>query len=205
MPGRRSGAVAWLVAIVAAAHLGCSRGEDPARGANGAGPLHDPSCVCAGAQVVDPTLLAFLSRARAAHHAADIALTAGDRAAAIRSLEGILAAPRPPGAPPEVAEVTADTHARLAELRSEAGDFDAAHREVEAGLKLAPRLSHYEGHLYEVAGVVEERRAKALDERGDRAAAEDARKRALALLERALSIQDQVISRALREAQEKPR
>ncbi|WP_437680381.1 hypothetical protein [Sorangium sp. So ce131] len=188
--------------LIAAAHLGCSRSEAPAPGA---GAPAEPACACAPAQVVDPTLLAFLSRARAAHHAADVALDAGDRAAAIRALEGIIAAPRPPGTPPEVAEVTADTYARLAELRGEAGEFDAAARDVEAGLKLAPSPSHYEGHLYEVAGVVEERRAKSLEERGDRDGAAGARRRAVALLERAISIQDRVITEALKGAPETPR
>lgn len=194
-------AVAGL-ALVAAAQLGCERGDAPGRDA---GALVDSACACAPAPVVDPPLLAFLSRARAAHHAADLALAAGDRAAAVRALEGIISAPRPPGEPPEVAEVTADTYARLAELRSEDGDFDAAGRAIEAGLKLAPAPSHYQGHLYEVAGVVEERRAKALEARGDREAAESARKRAVGLLERAISIQDQVITEALRGAQQGPR
>ncbi|XXT22898.1 hypothetical protein WME94_15235 [Sorangium sp. So ce429] len=200
---RRARIAAACLGLLAAAHLGCARGDDePARAAGAPG---DAACACAPAQVVDPTLLAFLSRSRAGHHAADVALGAGDRAAAIRALEGIIAAPRPPGAPPEVAEVTADTYARLAELRSEAGEFDAAARDVEAGLKLAPAPSHYEGHLYEVAGVVEERRAKALEGQGDRDAAAQARKRALELLEQAISVQDQVITEALKGAPEKPR
>ncbi|AUX41344.1 hypothetical protein SOCE26_027540 [Sorangium cellulosum] len=200
MPRARFAAA--CLGLVAAALLGCSRGDAPSPGA---GSPAEPACACAPAQVVDPTLLAFLSRARAAHHAADVALDAGDRAAAIRALEGIIAAPRPPGTPPEVVEVTADTYARLAELRSEAGEFDAAARDVEAGLKLAPAPSHYEGHLYEVAGVVEERRAKALEERGDRDGAAGARRRAVALLERAISIQDRVITEALKGAPETPR
>lgn len=200
---RRARIAAACLGLLAAAHLGCARGDgDPARAA---GAPDDAACACAPAQVVDPTLLAFLSRSRAGHHAADVALGAGDRAAAIRVLEGIIAAPRPPGAPPEVAEVTADTYARLAELRSEGGEFDAAARDVEAGLKLAPAPSHYEGHLYEVAGVVEERRAKALEGQGDRDAAAQARKRALGLLEQAISVQDQVITEALKAAPETPR
>jgi len=199
---RGSHLVAVCLGLLAAAHLRCAPGDERARAAGGPG---DPACACAPAQVVDPTLLAFLSRARAAHHAADVALDAGDRAAALRALEGIIAAPRPPGAPPEVAEVTADTYARLAELRSEAGEFDAAARDIDAGLRLAPAPSHYQGHLYEVAGVVEERRAKALEAKGDREAATQARARAVGLLERAISIQDQVITEALKGPGEKPR
>ncbi|WP_437736547.1 hypothetical protein [Sorangium sp. So ce1335] len=198
----RRARLAACLALLAAAHVGCARDRERSRAA---GAPRDPECACAPAQVVDPTLLAFLSRARAAHHAADVALGAGDRSAAVRALEGIIAAPRPPGTPPEVAEVIADTHARLAELRSEAGEFDAAARDIEAGLELAPAPSHFQGHLYEVAGVVEERRAKALDEKGDREAAAQARKRALGLLERAISIQDQVITDTLEGAPEKSR
>lgn len=193
---------AACLALLAAAHVGCARDDAQARATGARG---ESACACAPTQVVDPTLLAFLSRARAAHHAADVTLGAGDRAAAIRALEGIIAAPRPPGTPPEVAEVIADAYARLAELRSEAGEFDAAARDVEAGLELAPAPSHFQGHLYEVAGVVEERRAKALDERGDREEAAQVRKRAVGLLERAISIQDQVITEALKSAPEKPR
>jgi hypothetical protein len=102
-----------------------------------------------------------------------------------------------------VAEVMADTHARLAELRSEAGEFDAAGRDIDAGLSLAPAPSHYRGHVFEVAGVVEERRANALAEKGDREAAASARQRALGLFERAIAIQDEVIAQALKDAQEK--
>ncbi|MGK3995407.1 hypothetical protein [Sorangium sp. So ce1024] len=198
----RARLAAACLGLLAMAHAGCARDDARARGA---GAAEDPACACAPAQVVDPALLAFLSRARAAHHAADMALDAGDRAAAVRALEGLIAAPRPPGKPPEAAEVVADTYARLAGLRSEAGEFDAAARDVEAGLDLAPAPSHYQGHLYEVAGVVEERRAKALDDRGDRDAAAQARRRAVGLLERAISIQDQVITEALKGAPEKPR
>ncbi|WP_437783937.1 hypothetical protein [Sorangium sp. So ce1097] len=197
----RARLAAACLGVLAMAHAGCARDER----ARAAGAAEDPACACAPAQVVDPALLAFLSRARAAHHAADVALGAGDRAAAVRALEGIIAAPRPPGTPPEVAEVIADACARLAGLRSEAGEFDAAARDVEAGLELAPAPSHYQGHLYEVAGVVEERRARALDDRGDREAAAQARRRAVGLLERAISIQDQVITEALKGAPEKPR
>ncbi|WP_438019530.1 hypothetical protein WMF18_10835 [Sorangium sp. So ce315] len=197
----RARLAAACLGLLAMAHAGCAR-DERARAACAA---EDPACACAPAQVVDPALLAFLSRARAAHHAADVALGAGDRAAAARALEGIIAAPRPPGTPPEVAEVIADTYARLAGLRGEAGEFDAAARDVEAGLELAPAPSHYQGHLYEVAGVVEERRAKALDDRGDREAAAQARRRAVGLLERAISIQDQVITEALKGAPETPR
>jgi tetratricopeptide (TPR) repeat protein len=202
---RRRSVLAACLAVAAAAHLGCSRGASQQSDARGTERPAEPACACEGAAVVDPALLAFLSRARSAHHAADLSLAAGDSAAAVRALERLVAAPRPAGPPPEVAEVMADTCARLAELRSEAGEFDAAVRDVDAGLKLAPAPSHYQGHLFEVAGVVEERRAKALEANGDREGAASARQRAVGLFERAIAVQDQVITEALRDAKEKPR
>ena len=155
--------------------------------------------------MVSPVLLAFLSKARAAHHKADLSLEAGDRAGAIRALEPVVAGAAPPGGLPEVAEVAADTRARLADLRSEEGDFNGALRDVEAGLALAPGPSHFRGHLVEVRGVVEERRARALAEKGDSEAAERARKAAMAAFEEAIAIQDEVIAKALEEARETPR
>lgn len=188
--------------LLAALLGGCSR--DPSAGAPGAPGA--PACApCEQAQVVSPVLLAFLSKARAAHHKADLSLEAGDRAGAIRALEPVVAGAAPPGGLPEVAEVAADTRARLADLRSEEGDFDGALRDVEAGLALAPGPSHFRGHLVEVRGVVEERRARALAEKGDSEAAERARKAAMAAFEEAIAIQDEVIAKALEEARETPR
>lgn len=163
------------------------------------------ACARAEAPVVDPVLLAFLSKARAAHHRADLGIEAGDRTGAIRALESVAAGATPPGSAPEVAEVIADTRARLADLRSEEGDFDAALRDIEAGLAQAQGPSHFRGHLVEVRGVVEERRAKALAARGDAEAAERARKAAIASFEEAIGIQEQVIAEALKAAGGKPR
>ena len=193
-------AIPALAAMLALAACGRQGSGDPPGAAA-------PACTCPpeGAQVVDPTLLAFLSKARAAHHRADLALEAGDRPGAIRSLEPVVTGPTPPGALPEVAEVMADTRARLADLRSAGGDFDAALRDVEAGLALAPGPSHFRGHLVETRGIVEERRAKALAERGEADAAERARKAAVAAFEEAISIQDQVIAEALEAATRKAR
>jgi tetratricopeptide (TPR) repeat protein len=190
------------LALILAALAGCGRDRsgDPPGSDVPAG-----ACVCEPVGVVDPILLAFLSKARAAHHSADVALEAGDRAGAIRALESIVTGPTPPGGLPEVAEVTADTRARLADLRSAGGDFDEAIREIEAGLALAPGPSHFRGHLVEVRGLVEERRAQSLDERGERDAAERARKAAVASFEEAIAIQDRVIADALEAAKQKPR
>jgi tetratricopeptide (TPR) repeat protein len=151
--------------------------------------------------VVDPTLLAFLSKARAAHHEADLAEEKGDRELSIRALGRIVEGPRPGGDPPspEVAEVIADTRARLADLRSASGDFDRARADVEEGLRLATGVTHFRGHLVEVRGLVEERRAKALKEKGDEAGAAKARDEALKDFEEAIEIQDQVIAEALKQ------
>jgi tetratricopeptide (TPR) repeat protein len=201
--------VAACVALLAAAFAGCAQ-RDRGGAPGTVGP--EAACSCAPAPVVDPTLLAFLSKARAAHHQADVSLDAGDRASAIRALERIVSGPTPSlpggpaaGLPPEVAEVTADTRARLADLRSAQGDFDAALRDIEAGLSLSPSPSHFRGHLVEVRGLVEERRAKALDDQGEREAADRARKAAVAAFQEAIVIQDEVIAEALKAAKEKPR
>lgn len=158
------------------------------------------TCACEpGAPVVDPALLAFLSKARAAHHEADLADGSDDRAAAIRALERLVAGPVPPSAP-EVAEVLADTRARLADLRSASGDFDAATRDVEAGLLLATEPTHFRGHLLELRGVIAERRSMALKEKGDLAGAEAAKQAAMKAFEEAIAVQDDVITRALGDA-----
>jgi tetratricopeptide (TPR) repeat protein len=182
-------AASWLI-------LGCAtQSESPGSGGGQA-------CSCEpAATVVDPTLLAFLSKARAAHHEADLAEEQGDRPRAIRALVRIVEGPRPGGdtPTPEVAEVVADTRARLADLRSAAGDFDRARADVDEGLRLAPAVTHFRGHLVEVRGLVEERRSRALKEKGDEAGATKARDEALKAFEEAIEIQDQVIAEALKQ------
>jgi len=147
------------------------------------------------AQPVDSVLLAFLSRARAAHHAADRAEHAGDPARAARLLADLIQGPVPGGsAPPvEAREVLADTRARLADLSSRGADFDAADAHLRAGLELVPDTGYFRGHLFEVRGVIEERRAKALAAQGDTQGAAAANQRALEALEQAMSIQADVI------------
>jgi hypothetical protein len=151
-------------------------------------------------RAVDAQLLAFLSRARAAHHTADRAEETNDRAQAIRVLADVVRGPFPAGGErgaPEVREVLADTLARLAELRSEAGAFDAAEADITRGLELVPEPSYFRGHLYEVSGLMWEQRARALRERGDPAGADAARARALEALETAMKIQADVIRRSV--------
>jgi tetratricopeptide (TPR) repeat protein len=145
---------------------------------------------------VDPALLAFLSRARAAHHRADDPEQRGDLKGAIRELEALVAGPTLRGNAPEAREVLADTHARLADLRSRDGDFDRASSDIERGLALVPELSYFRGHLLEVRGLSEERRSKVLTSNGDTAGDERAKSRALAAFQEAMEIQAAVIERS---------
>jgi hypothetical protein len=145
---------------------------------------------------VDPLLLAFLSRARSAHHAADNLETNGDLSGAAAPLAGLVAGPFPRGSgtelAPEVREVLADTLARLADFHSRLGAFDQALADVKAGLENAGGPSYFQGHLLETQGLVEERRAKSL-ETSDPKAAAAARQRAIGLLEAAMAVQSSVI------------
>lgn len=148
---------------------------------------------------VDPLLLAFLSRARAAHHLADDHEGTGDLNAALAPLAQVVAGPLP-HAPsgelaPEVREVLADTRARLADLRSRLGAYDQAIADVQAGLEQARAPNYFRGHLLETEGLVEERRAKALEGK-DPSASGAARKRAIELLEQAMAVQSGVIEHA---------
>lgn len=147
-------------------------------------------------RVVDPVLLAFLSQARSAHHAADQREAAGDQSGALRSLQSLVTGPRPPGNAPEVGEVLADTRARIADLLSRSGRFDQAEAEISEGLAVAREPTYFRGHLFEVRGLLEERRAAALGKTGRAAEAEKARDRSLAAYEEAMKIQAAVIQQA---------
>jgi hypothetical protein len=96
-----------------------------------------------------------------------------------------------------VKEVLADTHARLADLLSRQGQFDAAEHQVRQGLKHSREASYFRGHLFEVLGLVEERRSAALAARGERSQADGARQRAIDAFEQAVDIQDAVIRKAV--------
>jgi hypothetical protein len=178
-----------LIVILMLALGGCAR----------AGSEQPQRCfeIDAGAPV-DPLLLAFLSRARAAHHLADDLESQGDLAAATAALGGLVTGPLPhenQALAPEVREVLADTRARLADLRSRQGAFEAALADARAGLELVPEPSYFRGHLLETEGLVEERHAKAVA-KSDPVASETLRKRAIGLLEQAMAVQSEVIQRA---------
>jgi len=148
---------------------------------------------------VDPILLAFLSRARSAHHLVDDLEATGDLTTSAEPLERLVAGPLPrvgsAELAPEVREVLADTFARLADLHSRQGAFDRALEDVQQGLSHAHEPNYFRGHLLETEGLVEERHAKAL-ETSDKAAAAAIRKRAIELLEQAMAVQSGVIERA---------
>lgn len=148
------------------------------------------------ARPVDASLLAFLSRARSAHHAADRAEDKNDLATAVRVLGEIVSGPLPAGGTEgrtEVREVLADTLARLADLRSRSADFKAAEADIERGLRLAREPSYFRGHLYEVSGLMWERRAKLFRDQGDAEAARKASERSLEAFEKSMKIQANVI------------
>ena len=166
------------------ASTGCSRADRSAPPATG--------------EVVDDALLAYLSAARALHHEADMAEEANNPKASIVALSRILQSPIPKPAP-EIDEVLADTRARLADLRSRpaaGGEFDAALRDIDEGLKLVPRTSYLRGHLFEIRGVVLERRIQSIASVGDSAATTRMKEDAMKAYEEAIAIQHEVIRAA---------
>jgi tetratricopeptide (TPR) repeat protein len=159
-----------------------------------------PDCsLCpSGAPVVDTRLMAFLSLARSLHHEADLKEQQGDLAGAIAALDRLVATPSPAGAV-EADEVTADAYARMAELRTRAGDLDGAARDVARGLSHAKEPTYFRGHLLEVEGLVLESRAGQLADAGRADEAARAKSDAIRRLEEAVSVQEQVIKTSLGE------
>ena len=146
---------------------------------------------------VDPVLLAFLSRARSAHHLADAREQVSDLRGAVAALETLTKGPAPAGASrPEVREVLSDTEARLADLLSRLGDAEAAERALDRGLALVPDRNYFRGDLFEVRGLLEERKAESLTKTGDLDGAKAAKERALSAFEEAMRIQAEVIEGA---------
>jgi hypothetical protein len=117
-------------------------------------------------------------------------------AAALRALQSLTEKPTPPGGAPEVDEVLSDTRARIADLMSRSGRFDQAEAEIAAGLEHARSSTYFRGHLFEVRGLLEERREKALRSTGRGQEADQARDRSLAAYEEAMKIQAEVIQKA---------
>jgi hypothetical protein len=116
---------------------------------------------------VDPALVAFLGRARAAHHRADLLEDKLELEPALAELRKVTEGPMVDRAADfaEIREVLADTRARMADLESRLGRYDAADRDIAQGLELATEVTYFRGHLFEVRGLVEERRSHALGQR----------------------------------------
>ena len=161
-------------------------------------PGSSPRASASGRPVVDETLVAFLSKARAANHAADLALSKGDRGAALGHLRRLTEGGRP-ALSPEVEEVLADAHARVAEILSEEGDFAEAEKEIARGLAHAKQPTLFRANLFMARGVTQERRMKALSEAGDETGASAARSAALEAFDTAMDLQEKVIDDALRD------
>jgi hypothetical protein len=180
--------------------LACDQGGRQVSGSAGAwsklgsAPAGCPS-VEPNAPPIDARLMAFLSAARAAHHEADIKERAGDVDGAVALMQRLVAMPAP--AASEADEVLADAYARLAELHLGEADLRGADRDVQSGLDHAAGSTYFRGHLLELEGIVEERRASALADAGSPREAAEARARAVSLLEEAVRVQEQVIVRAL--------
>jgi hypothetical protein len=147
---------------------------------------------------VDTRLMAFLSRARAAHHLADLKEDA-EPAQAVNALLSVLDGPLPQTlgtTPTEVREVMADTQARIAELLSREKHFSQALDRITAALELVPETNYFRGHLFETRGLVEQRQADELRAHGNLGEAEVATARALQAFEMAMHIQAAVIRSA---------
>jgi len=189
-PGRF--AAAAIAFSFAALSFACSRRES-AREQN---VVFSESAAADAGPIVDSALLASLSEARALHHEANVYEASNDPARATEALERLVHVQRPhPGTTvPEVEEVLADTYARLAELRLRAGNFDGAARDIQEGLDHAREPTYFRGHLFEVAGIIEEARAATLADAGQSADAHRAREQALSRLREAVDIQNKVIS-----------
>ncbi|HEY5955561.1 MAG TPA: hypothetical protein VIV60_03365 [Polyangiaceae bacterium] len=192
----------WIHAKVAvlmvAMHLcACSRTHCPAVDA-----ADDELAV----EPIDPQLLAFLSRAKSAHHIADLQEDANPRGA-IEALNAVVTGPAPTSngvLRTEARETIADTQARIAELQSRSKQFDAARQRIELAMKLVPEPDYYRGHLFETQGLIEQRRSEALKSEGNLPASEVARSAALSAFETAMQIQAEVIRRTPLHTQDNP-
>lgn len=144
---------------------------------------------------VDPALLAFLSRARSAHHIADSQEHQHPDQALI-ALRTVLHGPRPGlsgNLGPEVREVLADTAARVGDLESQLNNFDSAKKTLLDALSWVPEPSYFRGHLFEVLGLLEERRARQLEQSGKQDTANQARVLAIDAFEESMKIQAEVV------------
>jgi tetratricopeptide (TPR) repeat protein len=158
----------------------------------------DGVCRCPETPIVDPALMAFLSRARALHIEADVKMDQQKPEDAIASLRKITSTALPPGGPsPEAQEVLADAHARIAEILIPLAKFDEARQELTKGLGHATEPTYFRGHLFELQGHLEAKRAEQLTKDGKTEEANKARTEAIKASEEAIKIQELVIKKAL--------
>ncbi len=188
----KRGAVLPFAILAALAALGgCSIRERAAVGSHAA--------PADAGTAFDVETMAFLSRARALHHEANLREEAGDVRGAAGEVERIVhgSIPHAREAVPEVEEVLADAWARLAELDTHLGDLSGAESAAREGLLHARAPSYFRGHLLEVEGIAEETRAASLADAGDAPGAARTRSAAMRLLEEAVAVQERVIADAL--------
>jgi hypothetical protein len=193
----------WMLALTMIVMVSCARERDIGPTASRAQP-----CGEGDASLVDQALLAWLSKARTVHqvhHLADVAEDEGSADKAIASLVQLATGPMPSGSHPEVAEVMADTFARLAELRARSGAYKGAEEDVASGLKYAPGATYFRGHLLEVRGLIYDKESRELEKSGQSAEAKSARDRAVEASLEAIRIQNEVIKRTLGDAGAPPK
>jgi tetratricopeptide (TPR) repeat protein len=185
----RVGLSCLLLCLASGPLPGCARGSISA----------EARAQADGGLAIDTDVMAYLSEARALHHAANLKEDASDLPGAIATLEHLVHARKPHETErvPEIEEVLADTYARMAELRLRQKDVSGAEADARAGLEHAPDPTYFRGHLLEVSGVVEEAKAASFADAGQTDQASAARKRALDLLGQAVRVQDQVVTRSL--------
>ncbi len=141
-----------------------------------------------------PELMIALAQAKNFHHKADIYAQEGDLLAATAAVREILAIPFPPGAA-EGQDVEFDARARLAKLLMAQEALDEALGIVEEGIAARTRDSFFLANLHTVAGEVHEAMARALDDEGNSAGAEQERRAAIAAYDASIAI-----NRALQQA-----
>jgi hypothetical protein len=87
----------------------------------------------------------------------------------------------------------------MAEFQSTLGRFDDAEASVERGMARAQGTTYYRGHLYEMRGVVAERRAKTLRAQGKLDEAKRAEAAAMSAFEKSMQIQEKVLDDLLKD------
>ena len=193
---RRLIASAMSIALALLVLASCARDREAGRTLSN----QTRPCEEADASPVDQVLMAWLSKARTLHHLADVAEDEGNLEQAIGSLEQLAGGTMPSARHPEVAEVMADTFARLGELRARRGAYQRAEQDIASGLRYAPGPTYFRGHLLEVRGLVYDKEGRELEKAGKLADAKRAREKAVEASLEAVRIQNEVITSTLGDA-----